>query len=372
LKTVIIIGIDPGTTTGLAILDTRGDILSLRSKRDIKRNEVIREITSFGRPIIVASDVFPAPKSVEKISSFLGSKLFCPEKSLSLEEKSELAENFSDRIKNYHERDALSAGLKAWRNYKNLFDKVENTLKILGLQELFEDVVLKLLKEESDNIDNALERVLEKRRRVDVELKVPSRLSLQDYQKLVEELKKRLESRDEEIIRLAEQSDNLNKSLRETREDLESIRSSVADAKNIQTIREELQKMRKGIELWKKIRKVEMKGFEPVLEIEKISGIYLEELDGLFGLKDRIVFCEENKNLNLLNGFLIKALILEKAPTEKEIERLEFPVLMVGNEIIKNFDGIKAVKKNLIEEEIKKVRKAGFLKWLDTYKKRAV
>ena len=55
-----IIGFDPGLTVGIAIIDLNGHILSLKSFKEAKYSDVVREVISHGHAIIVASDVYPS------------------------------------------------------------------------------------------------------------------------------------------------------------------------------------------------------------------------------------------------------------------------------------------------------------------------
>ncbi len=83
----IIVGIDPGITTGIAILDLYGNIVKVCSKRDMSRNETIKVITGFGHPIIITSDVNPTPRNVRNIARKLNAKVYLQEKSLTVAEK---------------------------------------------------------------------------------------------------------------------------------------------------------------------------------------------------------------------------------------------------------------------------------------------
>ncbi|MEM5801867.1 MAG: DUF460 domain-containing protein [Candidatus Aenigmatarchaeota archaeon] len=367
---VIIVGVDPGITTGLAIVDTRGNLIALMSKRNIRRNELIHHITKFGKPILIACDVFPPPKTVEKISSVLGCKLDYPEKSLSREEKLNLTKYFANMIKNDHELDALSAVIKTWKKYRNLFDKVEIILKNLGLMEIYDSVLLKLLKEDSSNIEDAIEKVLAQKRKIEIEPEKIKKLNLQEYQNLVEELRKRIKERDIKIQEQEEELNRLHLTIKKLKEEIEKLKSVKVDVENIYRIREKTEKLSKSIELWKKFRKIENKGYEPLIEIERIEGEKLEEIDQMIELNKRVVLCKDMKNLNLLNEYNIKAVIVENPVTDKELEKAEFPIIVFEPEMIKNFEYLKAVQKNVLEEKIKQARKVGFIKWLEAYKKR--
>jgi predicted RNase H-like nuclease (RuvC/YqgF family) len=131
--------------------------LHLSSKREATRSYIIKVISKFGRPIIIASDVNPPPKAIEKISSSLGSKTFFPKVSMAIMEKRRLVEDYDDEIKNAHEKDALSAGLRAFRNYHGLLLKIEETL---GHKEMFDEVVEAVLRRKNENIVDLTKKIL--------------------------------------------------------------------------------------------------------------------------------------------------------------------------------------------------------------------
>jgi len=124
----LIVGIDPGTTTAVAILDIRGGLVNLFSSRVVSISDVIEHITRYGRPLIIASDVTPAPNTVEKVKRAFNAVLFLPGDSLPTEEKINLAKPFG--YCNEHERDALAAALWAYKDCKNKFTHIEKKTPI--------------------------------------------------------------------------------------------------------------------------------------------------------------------------------------------------------------------------------------------------
>lgn len=116
----------------------------------------------FGKPLIIASDVNPVPKAIEKIASSLGSKLYYPEVSLSNVEKVKIIEKHEKLIKDSHQKDALAACLKAFKYYHELFLKIEYFLKKMDKEEIYEKVVEEVMKSNSENIVNATKKVLER------------------------------------------------------------------------------------------------------------------------------------------------------------------------------------------------------------------
>lgn len=171
----MIVGIDPGTNTGIAILDMHGGVVHISSRRSISKSGIIRVITKFGKPLIVAVDVQPAPKNIEKIASSVGSVMYVPFRSLSTKYKASTIKNFVKKyermsgirlkFKSRHEKDALAAALKALKGNHYLIRKVDNALKKEGLDNIFDDVVKMMVKEESENITNAINKILKKRKK---------------------------------------------------------------------------------------------------------------------------------------------------------------------------------------------------------------
>ena len=119
----IIVGLDPGTTTGIAALNLGGDLVDLISSRAMSSSDVIEWIAARGRPLVVATDVFPTPGAVEKVKRAFNAVLFTPGADMPGIEKIALGREVGYR--NDHERDALAAALSAFKKYKNKFLQVE-------------------------------------------------------------------------------------------------------------------------------------------------------------------------------------------------------------------------------------------------------
>jgi len=151
----------------------RGDVIHISSRRGISTSSVIKTMTKFGKPLIIAVDVNPAPKNIERMSRSIGSVLFLPKTSMPTKDKSNIVKEFVKnyekkfgieiRFKSRHEKDALAAALKAWRNNRCLIRKVDNALRKEGLEDMFDEVVQMILKEESENITNAINALLKKK-----------------------------------------------------------------------------------------------------------------------------------------------------------------------------------------------------------------
>ena len=131
-RQILVVGIDAGTTVGIAISDISGRVIALQSGRSLSRGDVIRYLVKFGKPVLIAADVSPAPSFIEKLGTSLQAPLFVPEKLLSVAEKRELAKTFTKdsdaQPKNAHQRDALAAIAKVFQIYDRKLQLLHNRI----------------------------------------------------------------------------------------------------------------------------------------------------------------------------------------------------------------------------------------------------
>ena len=118
----LIVGIDPGTTTAVAALDLDGNLLHLVSSRQMTMSDVIEALYKVGKPLIIASDVQDMPYTVEKIRRAFSAVAYTPRQDVSVETKVDITAPFA--YANDHERDALSAALDAYRQYRHKFQNL--------------------------------------------------------------------------------------------------------------------------------------------------------------------------------------------------------------------------------------------------------
>lgn len=118
-KLYLIVGIDPGTTTGIAILNFNGELLELLSSKNIGLKGVIEKIIDRGKASLIATDVNPCPTFVSNLATKLGAKLFVPKESLHVQEKNILTKNY--KVMDNHQRDALAAAITAFNFARKKF-----------------------------------------------------------------------------------------------------------------------------------------------------------------------------------------------------------------------------------------------------------
>ena len=133
----VIVGVDPGIVTGLAVIDLNGNILYLGSARGLDRQTVIDIVRRIGIPVLVATDVKPAPEYVRKLAANLQVAVYEPPESLSVEEKREIVAErlaggeWSGKIDS-HTRDALAAALRAYHAYQSKLRQVDAYIASIG------------------------------------------------------------------------------------------------------------------------------------------------------------------------------------------------------------------------------------------------
>jgi predicted RNase H-like nuclease (RuvC/YqgF family) len=195
----IIVGFDPGLTVGIAILDLSGNVISTRSCKEMSRAEVIKHIIRYGKTILIATDVYPPPKMVKKLASLLNSKIYSPVKTFTVSSKTELVDSYLNEIsstkypENAHERDALAAAIKTYKHYQNKLRQIERRTEKLGLGD-----------SEVDDIKSMVIRGRPISSAIDDILKIPE--DTDDLEVQIEEMENDIESIDEEKLKNVEES----------------------------------------------------------------------------------------------------------------------------------------------------------------------
>lgn len=158
-------GLDPGMTVGVAILDLSGEILDVNSFKEVSRAYITRHIINYGKTVLVATDVHNPPKLVKKMATSLNSRIFSPYRDLAVSYKNDLVDDYvylqDQRLsmhrsgvinkiipQNAHERDALAAAIQAYKNYQKKLKQIERRTKSLGLTpQIVDDIKILVINE---------------------------------------------------------------------------------------------------------------------------------------------------------------------------------------------------------------------------------
>ena len=223
----VIVGVDPGTTVGLSVLDLEGNALTIISKRSFSMSDVKEEIRKYGYPLIFASDVHPPSGFIEKLSTSFDSILYVPPLSIPVREKNELSKDYE--VSNAHERDALSAALKAYLHYKNKFTQIKSKIppelshyssRIIG--EVIKGMPIK------DAFDKIKEDMKEKEDEIILEQKNPEEI-IQEQLKTIENFKEKQNALRKDFEKLQLESIDLKKKLQEKETTIISLERKLFD-----------------------------------------------------------------------------------------------------------------------------------------------
>lgn len=309
-----IVGIDPGTTVGIAILSFDGELLYLKSSRGMAPDEVVKLIAEYGKPAVIASDVTPMPGSVEKIRRSFNAVPASPGIEVSAEEKIALGKTFG--YSNDHERDALTAALLTYRSYKNIFSRIEKKAPQNADLELIKFYVIRGASIEAaiekaqalgepekprprEHVEKPEDRVADESLLKMRETVQRQNEQIQNLQEYLEELKKELTAKDRKISKLESRLNSFKKEayseIRKSKEikirdeTIESLKKEVNHkSKTVKELRRRSNKLRK-------IQKMEVRGEGTAVKvISAFTKESIAETKEKYGLKTGDVVFLEN------------------------------------------------------------------------------
>ncbi len=302
----VIVGIDPGTTTAVAIVGLEGEVLDVWSSRTSDTAEVIEWIVERGRPIVVAADVTPMPETVEKFRRSFDAAGWTPRSDLPIDEKQHRTRDHS--YDDDHQRDAMAAALYAIDAHEDQFERIadklppgldrgEVTARVVAGEESVEAVLRDLSDDDDGGEEESTEHeprelTAEEKRIKDLERQV------ERLQSHVERLEGRVEDRDERIDELETELSNARREeRREVRKDREVSRLE-RKANRLERerddAREEVETLEKKVERMKALWKLDHSNFSdvsakkeglvPVKVVEKFTKGAIREADEQYGI----------------------------------------------------------------------------------------
>ncbi|RLE49460.1 MAG: hypothetical protein DRJ31_04830 [Candidatus Methanomethylicota archaeon] len=382
----VIVGIDPGMVTGIAVITLDGEPLAITSGRGISRGYISRFIASYGRPVIVASDVNPPPDIVTKLSVAHDAVLYAPPKSLSTAEKQQLVHELTSKwkdisVKDTHQRDALAAALKAYQAYKSKLDQCVAHVKEFGANISSMDLV-KALVIKGKPIKEAIELAAPKPPQPPpkplevkpVEHKPLSEreVKLQEALKSLSEEKRSLENKVSELqVKIRELEDEIERLRREERLEIKKAQEVLSLSQEVEVLKQtivvqraEIETLKNKLQNYAQLIKLLASGQAKILKFMKaITRDSLNELRKSFEVKKGdIIYVSSGHPLDErvveeLAKAEVKA-ILSPSPDEalvRVLERKGIPVLdatQYGLELLDQTPIIRDYTK--LEEDIKK------------------
>jgi predicted RNase H-like nuclease (RuvC/YqgF family) len=427
IKPYLIVGVDPGISTAVALIDIHGRFVNAISRRGFDRSDVLEFIRQHGVPVLIATDVRPAPEFVKKLAATLGVPVYEPPTSLTVEEKRSIFENYSQkypmlrRIADSHIRDAIAAAVKAYMSYESKFRQIDSYATRIGLEINVDTIKAEVIK--GATIAEAVEKAINQLltgitpntfviRRVRREGSTPQprqdldRAEGKDQDKFREEVEKLraenkiLKAKLEELAETIRRLENEYRLFKiEHNQVLERDREIAKLTNEISLLRGELEKARSQIEeLRKAVRSYSealmlvAKGLAvPIIVIEELDGDSLEKIKkvaasyGKIAIKVNMVNPVQWKlRGNELKDVIVAVLLPETQMKYREvIEDSSIPVLPAEKYILFEYEGIgiadskifvdayerlEEVKRTRIKEEERSLSKDALIKIISEYR----
>ena len=303
----VIVGIDPGTTTAVAVLGLEGEVLDVLSTRTADTAAVIEWIVERGRPLLVAADVTPMPGTVEKIRRSFDAAGWTPDRDLPVDVKKHRTREVG--YDNDHERDAIAAALGAYDAHVDQFERVAAKVpprqdlgtvlsQVIADEESVEAVLEDLQDDDADDEEEHehVERELtaEERRIKQLDGQVER---LQDH---VETLEETIEAKDDRIDDLEDELSNARREerreARERREVTRLERENDRLERELESERETVEELEGKLDRLKALWKLDHSNFADVAEkkaglvpvkvIEQFTTDDIETANERFGLAE--------------------------------------------------------------------------------------
>ncbi|WP_148688617.1 MULTISPECIES: DUF460 domain-containing protein [unclassified Methanopyrus] len=395
-RELLTIGVDPGTTTALAVLNADGEVVHLESSRELSFSELTERIESLGRPAVVATDVTPVPQTVRRLARSLGARLYVPDRRLSVDEKRELVKGHlarqdqNVRPRDTHQRDALAAAVKAYHAIvKPALRKVEHKaseeIKRRDILRAASYVIKGLPVVDALRIVEE-ERQVERERREEREKihryreRIASlKKELRAYEKKVEKYEHEIEHLERLVERLKRENEELQRKLDRMRDRIEELveekigRKLEAKEREIELLRRELIREKSRRErLERELRRAERlnailrsgKGI-PVVEVEKASHDALSELETppVFVLYVEDPSGMSESNVRELSDLSPEAVIVPEDASIpehalEEFRRLDLPLLREGEDVtVRRAGTLALVESDELRRAVRRARK---------------
>ncbi|AGB30052.1 hypothetical protein C488_19337 [Natrinema pellirubrum DSM 15624] len=302
----VVVGIDPGTTTAVAIVSLEGEVLDVWSSRTSDTADVIEWIVERGRPVIVAADVTPMPETVEKFRRSFDAAGWTPDSDLPVDEKQHRTRE--QPYDNDHQRDAMAAALYAIDAHADQFERIADklppgidrgkvTARVVAGEESVEAVLTDLRDDDGSENDETTEH--EPRELTEEEQRIKDlERQVERLQSHVETLEGRLEDRDDRIdeleseLSLARREERTQ--VRKDREVNRLERKATRLERERDEARETVETLEKKVERMKALWKLDHSNFSdvsakkeglvPVKVVEKFTKGAIREADEQYGI----------------------------------------------------------------------------------------
>ncbi|WP_330630747.1 DUF460 domain-containing protein [Halocatena halophila] len=303
----VIVGVDPGTTTGVAIVGLGGTVLDVHSTRTADTAAIIEWIIERGRPILIASDVTPMPETVEKFRRSFDAAGWKPERDLPIDRKQHRTRDTG--YEDDHQRDAMAAALFAFDAHEDQLSRISAKIPA----QLDRGAVAERVLAGDDSIESAVATLTDDGQSDDTEQppdtteRTPEEKEITRLTERIDRLESHIESLESTIDEKEETIDALEHELSSVRRDerLAVKRMETVTRKErrieeyegrIESQREEIDSLTAKLERLKDLWKIDhsnfadvsqnRQGLVPVKPIDQFTLQAIERADTAYGLID--------------------------------------------------------------------------------------
>ena len=379
----VVVGVDPGTTTAVALVGLDGAVLDIWSSRTVDTAAVTEWIIERGRPVVVAADVTPIPETVEKLRRSFEAAGWTPTADLPVDEKQHRTreQGYDDD----HQRDALAAALFAHDDHADQFRRIaekvpagvdtgEVTARVVAGEESVEAVLRDLADDGGEDPDETSheprELSAEERRVRDLERQV------ERLQSHVEDLEGRLASKDERIddleADLSAARSEQRREARQTREVTRLERERDAARRERDEAEERVADLEDTLERLKALWRLDHSNFAdvdgkeadlvPVKPVEQFTTAAIEAADDAYGLApDDVVLLRDasgagTSTAERLAGVEPRVVLLGDGGLSDAADRVLFeagvPVGPADDVTIREVDDLAVARESAVEDVV--------------------
>ncbi|MBR9682765.1 MAG: DUF460 domain-containing protein [Candidatus Aenigmarchaeota archaeon] len=392
----VIIGFDPGLTSAFAVVSLNGDILKLKSDRELTFPTIKEEVIKLGRPVLLAIDKASTGTSAEKLASSLGCNIWKPESDMLVDDKDDITSE--KNVSNDHERDALASALVVYNQYEILFRKIDSILNTRDLLSFSDDVKAMIIEKKVSSIDEAIDKILDVEVQEELQKKEPDRKI--DWEGLAKGLRRKVKENQRRYDILKIYTEKLEEKLKllekqkktymdEEREKNMEARTEVMKVKEIKAkdilikqLQFELNKQRnikmayeRKVGREDEVKLLEEEGCVPVIPVNNFDADEITNANLEYGLTDQVVWFKDIKPSKRAARALIACgprIVI--ADFNNEIrEMLENADIIIVTDIdVKMTDYYAAVSEDDLEFALKDNERVNFLDWLVDYKNKFI
>jgi uncharacterized protein len=265
-KKLLIVGVDPGTTIGITLMDIKGRIIRTMSRRDYGVPETISTIAGTGIPLCIGTDKAKIPRATRMIASSMGIRIYSPAEDMTSEDKREIIANHQARTgedilySNAHEYDSICCAILAYTKSQKLLRKIDAKSSLVDKKMIHqfykrgisEEIplhrLIEILSVQEEAKEDKKQPIQQPPSRIQVKIRADN--DEYDYDAIIRGLEEKIKDNERTIKRFQNKTDILRKRIKSIEsKDMKKLKDENSNAKAINAYRHAEEKLSRIIEL---------------------------------------------------------------------------------------------------------------------------